>query len=369
MAEIIHLLIADGPDKGSEITIPPGGAVVGRDENSEIHIDCQELSRKHCRFFFRGGQLHVQDLSSANDTLVNNEPTREQPLEEHDVVSTGTVKFMVMLNKITPAFDLHRLEKLPLTSTVAAATASKAPPPPAPAPSDKDKTTGTLGKILATVLLVLIWGFLAISVLYPPPGQLERPPSSAAPRAAAVPVPEPVAPTELRNDRSLEDFKRVVTQKLLADEYAAASTLITEQLAPGQSSKYQKELSAMLRTVESISTMNTTIASGFKKQIGREITLHRNGRKAQITPRAVFGERVEATIEEDGKERTITFNVSKLSAVDRLEWLPFARSPEAHAMHFMLNLKAGDMAEAAIHANSSGSLSTFFGQALANQAL
>ena len=125
----------------------------------------------------------------------------------------------------------------------------------------------------------------------------------------------------------------------------------------------------MLRTVESITTMNTTIANGFKKQIGREISLHRNGRKAMITPRAVFGDRVEATIEEGGKERTITFKVSQLSAVDRREWLPFPGSPETHAMHFILNYKAGDSTEAARHAEASGSLATFFGQALSNPTL
>ena len=350
MSEIVHLTIDDGPEKGREITVPPGGAVAGRDEENTIHIVCEELSRKHCRFFFRAGRLHVQDLASANNTFVNDEHIKEKALSVDDVVATGTVKFTVRLNKITPAYDLKTLVE----------TATRIQPPEA-APPPQEQARGVQAKIVASIVLLLVWAFLAISVSYPPPQDTRPTPSPiVAPRVTA----SAPASFTLRDESALDAFKLHVTRKLLAADSKTASTLVTEHLAPDQSGEYHAELVAMLRIVESVSSMNESIADAFIKQIGVEVTLTRNGRQALITPRAGYGHMIEATIMEEDRQRRITFDVNKLSAIDRLEWLPYPTSPELHAMHVVLNYQAGNLTAATEHARSAGCMSASFAEAI-----
>lgn len=63
--------------------------VVGRDPDADIVIAGRKASRRHCALRWMRGLLHVEDLSSANGTLLNGERVERSPLTEGDVLTVG----------------------------------------------------------------------------------------------------------------------------------------------------------------------------------------------------------------------------------------------------------------------------------------
>lgn len=98
----IHLVVENGPDTGRRLTIPAAGARLGRSSKNDVVLQDPSMSRHHCRFFFdQQGVLHVADLGSANQTLVNGAPIREQTLQPRDVVTIGDT--VLRVERTTPA--------------------------------------------------------------------------------------------------------------------------------------------------------------------------------------------------------------------------------------------------------------------------
>ncbi len=93
---IPHLTVIKGPDLGRHLTIPAGGATLGRSSRNDLTLNDPVLSRQHCRFDFEENTLQVADLESANGTLVNNQeikaPTR---LKAGDQVLIGNTLLVV----------------------------------------------------------------------------------------------------------------------------------------------------------------------------------------------------------------------------------------------------------------------------------
>jgi len=75
------------------------GFVVGRHSAlCDRTIDDITLSRRHCRFSVRGGQLFVEDLNSLNGTLVGGKdlpPFTPVPVLENQVVTLGRLTLRV----------------------------------------------------------------------------------------------------------------------------------------------------------------------------------------------------------------------------------------------------------------------------------
>lgn len=84
-----HILIESGPEKGRELTIPAKGARLGRATENDISIADAAMSRFQCRMYFRDNFLHVMDLGSTNETLVNNQPVSDTILRFGDEVLIG----------------------------------------------------------------------------------------------------------------------------------------------------------------------------------------------------------------------------------------------------------------------------------------
>ncbi|MEX2382446.1 MAG: FHA domain-containing protein [Opitutales bacterium] len=84
-----HLLIEEGPEKGRELVIPEKGARLGRALENDITIADAAMSRFQCRMYFRDDFLHIMDLGSTNETLVNNEPVSDLALRYGDEILIG----------------------------------------------------------------------------------------------------------------------------------------------------------------------------------------------------------------------------------------------------------------------------------------
>ena len=89
MKIVNHIQVEHGEDAGKRFAIPPAGARVGRSSKNDIVLIDPMLSRHHCRIFFKEDGLWVADLGSANETLLNGEPTIEAPLYCGNQITIG----------------------------------------------------------------------------------------------------------------------------------------------------------------------------------------------------------------------------------------------------------------------------------------
>jgi pSer/pThr/pTyr-binding forkhead associated (FHA) protein len=90
MAIFTHALVFErGVRADRRLPFTPPSMTLGRASECDISIPDPLLSRTHCRFEMRDGYLWVVDLESANETLVNDNPVKEQMLLFGDVVAVG----------------------------------------------------------------------------------------------------------------------------------------------------------------------------------------------------------------------------------------------------------------------------------------
>jgi hypothetical protein len=97
MVERVHLIVERGADSGLRITVSPNGTRVGRAPKNDVVLNDPLLSRHHCRFLVPPGQgLWVNDLGSANQTLVNDQPVQDAQLHTGDRVTMGDTMLRVV---------------------------------------------------------------------------------------------------------------------------------------------------------------------------------------------------------------------------------------------------------------------------------
>jgi hypothetical protein len=68
------LIVQSGKHSGRRVKLPPGEAIVGRDENARVRIASSEVSRQHCRLTVSPEGVQVVDLDSRNGTYVDGVP-------------------------------------------------------------------------------------------------------------------------------------------------------------------------------------------------------------------------------------------------------------------------------------------------------
>lgn len=86
-----HLEVVAGADKGELVAIKErGSSFLGRASDNDISLRDPLLSRRHCRFYFQPGDgLWVEDLDSANQTMVNDKPVTALRLHPGDRLIVG----------------------------------------------------------------------------------------------------------------------------------------------------------------------------------------------------------------------------------------------------------------------------------------
>src|SRR4051794_2002672 len=81
-----ELRVVNGPDSGRVVGLA-ATSVVGREQDADITLDDDQISRRHARFVVENGTVLVQNLGSTNGTLVNGTPI-DQP---HSLVAGDRV--------------------------------------------------------------------------------------------------------------------------------------------------------------------------------------------------------------------------------------------------------------------------------------
>ncbi|MFL5240948.1 MAG: FHA domain-containing protein [Gemmataceae bacterium] len=76
---------------GVDLTRPE--MILGRHSVADIRLPLPDVSRRHCRFLFEGGQWRVFDLGSLNGVFVNGERVESATLHEGDMIGIGGYTF------------------------------------------------------------------------------------------------------------------------------------------------------------------------------------------------------------------------------------------------------------------------------------
>lgn len=128
-----HFIIEEGPERGREITIPPEGARLGRATENDISIADAAMSRFQCRIYFRDGFLHVMDLGSTNETLLNDEPVVDQALRHGDQILIGESLLRVVNDGLAGTAPPPKVSEEPAAAPIVFLSGD-APKEPEPAP-------------------------------------------------------------------------------------------------------------------------------------------------------------------------------------------------------------------------------------------
>ena len=98
MKKTPEILVTVGPLQGRRFAVTERGLRLGRSSTCEIAMPDPALSRNHCLFELRDGDLWVTDLASANGTIVNGVAlgADSRRLAVGDVVSAGDSSLVIV---------------------------------------------------------------------------------------------------------------------------------------------------------------------------------------------------------------------------------------------------------------------------------
>lgn len=91
----VRITIVAGHELGRELALGKPEIVVGRAKDADVCISDAVISRRQCRFVFRDGHVHVEDLQSACGTYVDGEQVRSAALRDGQRVLVGNTIFLV----------------------------------------------------------------------------------------------------------------------------------------------------------------------------------------------------------------------------------------------------------------------------------
>lgn len=107
-----YLVVLQGTNVGEMHKLEGPEVVIGRAQSASIRLNDDGISRRHCRILSIGGQVIIEDLGSANGTLVNGELVQHYGLKEGDKIRLGattTLKF-TYADKLDESFQQQMID-------------------------------------------------------------------------------------------------------------------------------------------------------------------------------------------------------------------------------------------------------------------
>ncbi len=129
----LRIINQQGEEHRFPLTTPR--CAMGRSSDCDLHLDTDGVSRHHACIYNTDGQWRIQDLGSANGTLLNGRPIEDQPINIGDSITVGELTIIFEGDGEPTALPVA--EMAPETAASASPVAAVAPPvnvAPAPAP-------------------------------------------------------------------------------------------------------------------------------------------------------------------------------------------------------------------------------------------
>ena len=98
---------ADG--KAQPVPITNERTLIGRLDDCQIRVRSGKISRHHCEVLFDSGTIKLVDLGSSNGTFLNKERIEESELKAGDLISFGSMVFLVQIDGDPEEFEPEQL--------------------------------------------------------------------------------------------------------------------------------------------------------------------------------------------------------------------------------------------------------------------
>jgi predicted component of type VI protein secretion system len=97
----VQIRILAGPLTGEILPISSAKFLIGRDEDCQLRLDSEFVSRHHCALLLDDYTLRIRDLSSKNGTFINGRRIGEGEtiLLHSDVVAIGDMTFVIEIDQ------------------------------------------------------------------------------------------------------------------------------------------------------------------------------------------------------------------------------------------------------------------------------
>jgi len=93
-AKVAYLVVLAGSNVGEMHKIETAETVIGRAEGTAIRLLDNGVSRRHARIIELNGQVLIEDMQSANGTLVNGEMIQTRVLNDGDKIRLGSTTML-----------------------------------------------------------------------------------------------------------------------------------------------------------------------------------------------------------------------------------------------------------------------------------
>jgi diguanylate cyclase (GGDEF)-like protein len=89
-----YFIVLAGGNLGKMFKVDADEVIIGRSSDAQIRLDDDGISRKHARVFMDKGELWIQDLKSANGTIINGDLIDVQKLRDGDKIQVGATTIL-----------------------------------------------------------------------------------------------------------------------------------------------------------------------------------------------------------------------------------------------------------------------------------
>jgi two-component system, cell cycle response regulator len=89
-----YVIVLAGPNVGEMYAIEGAESFVGRGEKATIRLGDDSISRRHVRIVVDGKDVRIEDLGSANGTVLNGERVTTAPLRDGDKIQLGATTIL-----------------------------------------------------------------------------------------------------------------------------------------------------------------------------------------------------------------------------------------------------------------------------------
>jgi hypothetical protein len=96
------LRVVEGVARGSTLYLTEDNALIGREDQCDIRLLDQSISRKHARIIFQNEEFIIEDLDSTNGTYVNGIRIVKCVLRQNDMIQVGDVKMVFSEEVLLP---------------------------------------------------------------------------------------------------------------------------------------------------------------------------------------------------------------------------------------------------------------------------
>lgn len=107
-----YVVVLQGTNVGEMHKIDGPEVVIGRAVSANVRLNDDGISRRHCRIITIGGQVLMEDLGSANGTVVNGELIQQHALQEGDKIRLGATTMLKFTyqDKLDESFQQQMLD-------------------------------------------------------------------------------------------------------------------------------------------------------------------------------------------------------------------------------------------------------------------